>query len=376
MSWPGQWGYLFWRFLHLSVLSYRHLEFTKEISQRWQTFFLLLCPHLPCPMCRPHCYLFWHAYQPSLEQTEVPSFPTWQSLWDALVALHNNVNERTHKLIVPSDEALVYWTEYASKVPQGYSQDFWDILLMVLYAAYHDPNKPTEQENAQVRDFLKATAHIVPFWSQTILPEAAGTADQPPLLVAEVWHQMVSEEKVWVTRDDAVLCLNNLYNRFAPTFQQVRRTYLDFLQAFQTRFQAKEHLNLVRATQVHEEDQKKMLEMQKALQQCRTTVVPSDFLFYQLTTFILLGLIMCYLVYRLWCWQQHQPLGSRISTWWSGSPRVTTSLKQEAYSTSVPPPSSGVETTSERIPPDPTLGGLDRGRYRRKRADPRMTGSR
>ena len=97
---PASWGPSAWVFLHCVSLTYPRNP-TKEDKQHYRTFFESLADTLPCKLCQAE-YRQWlknHPVGPHLSSRKK------LSAW--LIDLHNNVNMKKNKTVVPSDAAAV-----------------------------------------------------------------------------------------------------------------------------------------------------------------------------------------------------------------------------------------------------------------------------
>jgi hypothetical protein len=232
-------------------------------------------------------------------------FVTWNDLWRYLVTMHNGVNVRTHKLQLTEAEALTVWQKEWAALTHGYSQDFWDVLTFCVFSGVHDPNQVTPEESEQLKRFLQLAVSVMPFGGQN-----NARTTMLDLLEAEVMP--------WSSRDAIMVVLTSLYNSVAPLVQQPTRSYTDYQQTFHARFQPKEHVSLVRATQMHEEDQRKLVDLQKQLYDGavspNTTATTCSCLLYQVVAGVMSSLVLLYVSYRVWHWRQAMPFSASVAS--------------------------------------------------------------
>lgn len=97
---PTSWGPPAWVFLHCIALTYPKNP-TKEDKRHYSAFFDSLGHVLPCKLCRPE-YNKWLSKNPV-----GPHLSSRNKLSAWLVDLHNNVNLRKNKPVVPSQPAAL-----------------------------------------------------------------------------------------------------------------------------------------------------------------------------------------------------------------------------------------------------------------------------
>lgn len=97
---PASWGRSAWIFLHCVSLTYPKNP-TKEDKAHYRALFESLAYTLPCTLCQTE-YRQWlqaHPVGPHLSSRKK------LSLW--LIQLHNNVNLKKNKSVVPTEAAAV-----------------------------------------------------------------------------------------------------------------------------------------------------------------------------------------------------------------------------------------------------------------------------
>lgn len=97
---PASWGPPAWVFLHCVSLTYPKNP-TKEEKAHYRTFFDSLGNVLPCKLCRAE-YKAWTKTHPV-----GPHLSSRNKLSAWLVDLHNNVNLRKNKPVVPTQPAAM-----------------------------------------------------------------------------------------------------------------------------------------------------------------------------------------------------------------------------------------------------------------------------
>ena len=257
---PPLWGYLFWGVLHAIGMAFAvHFKDTPippELSEQLMQFFIRLCKYLPCPGCRFHCT--------SHMTTFPPKFTTGEEVWKFTVDFHNAVNRRTNKLEVTYDEAKSLlakdlsefnWT--VEKIEDAFMQDWWTAILMTTFSASTTPDSPSEDEKHEYMQLIKAMCYIMPFAFKKV--GAGGTVrDQLVAFCSSSRFKLNN-------RDETFESIVNLHNAVCDQFGRVPKTVKDMKELFAQKFEQKNTTELIRANQIHEEDQKKMLELQKEL---------------------------------------------------------------------------------------------------------------
>lgn len=252
MAYPPLWSVQYWRFIHCGILSYREVPFTPVISALWVEFFKLLCRYLPCPACAIHC-----GKHTSVTVAQGLEFNCWQELWDYAVEFHNEVSKRTKRLTYSVEEALTIWEEFVEKTRTDYFlQDHWDVLSWCVHTYARDPNQVTEEEVGSFKRFLEIALHVIPFWQQPVGEDIARD-----VLLATLREPVTDLS----TKEGAERLVNCLFNSVCGAFGVPSRTHEEMTQAFHDRYAGEKYLTYIRTMQIHEEDQKKLLELQARL---------------------------------------------------------------------------------------------------------------
>ena len=258
---PPLWGYLFWSLLHAAAKAFAVYfpdEIPPELAEALFRCLTRLCKYLPCPGCRFHCLN--HA------QASPPRFNNGVQFWKWTVDFHNAVNARTNKLTISYEEAETLlikqlaefeWT--VDKIEKAFLQDWWTAIFMTSFSFSLTPDTPKEEEKNEYR-----VCYLVPFGFKQMSDSKKKCRD--------VMHEFCSDPALLVldNRDKIFESLTNLHNSISSDFGRVPKTILDMKALFSQRFEAQNTSSLTRANQVHEEDQKKMIAMQKELNELRS----------------------------------------------------------------------------------------------------------
>lgn len=250
---PPFWGHLFWSLNH-AIGKYMHLTYPdqlpEEISQAMVTFTTKLCRFLPCPACKTHCTIYVSQIQ--------PKFTTGTEVWKYFIDFHNAVNTRTNKLTVTYEEADQYLqTNIGSSlenITTVFLQEWWTAILLTTFQISATPDAPKEDEKNEYKAFLKAWVTIVPF----------GHNHRPTLL-----EFVESAQFDLKNRDTVFESITNLHNSICAHFGRFPKTVKEMKELFAQQFEHKNQMELLRATQIHEEDHKKMLALRQELEQLK-----------------------------------------------------------------------------------------------------------
>lgn len=255
---PPLWGYLFWALLHAIAKAFavHHPEaIPSELSEALFQFMVKLCRYLPCPGCRVHCMAY--------TQQRPPRFTCGLDVWTYFVDFHNAVNARTHKTTMTYDEAeAVLVTQLAEfgwtvdHLEQAFCQDWWTALLMTTFSMSLTPDTPKEEEKKDFQAFLHHAVMILPFSFKPVVRDLLVTmVDSPSFNLS--------------TRDMAFEALTQLHNAVCADFGRVPKTVKEMKELFNQHFEQRNTTELIRANQIHEEDQKKLVALQTELDTLR-----------------------------------------------------------------------------------------------------------
>jgi hypothetical protein len=178
---------------------------------------------------------------------------------DIFCRLHNAVNERTHKLTISYAEAEEHLTKQLAefqwtpdKIEHAFFQDWWTALLMTTFSVSLTPDNPKEDEKKEYQAFIRDAVSVVPFaFKPSIRTILVAFVDSPDFKLN--------------SRDDMFESLTNLHNSVCSEFGRVPKTVKEMKELFAQHFEQKVTTNLVRANQIHEEDNKKLLALQEEL---------------------------------------------------------------------------------------------------------------
>jgi hypothetical protein len=264
MAYPPLWGYLVWSLLHSSGKAYakffKDKRIPDDISEQILTFMVRLCKYLPCPGCRLHCN--------NHTQNVIPRFFRGEDFWTYTVDFHNAVNTRTHKLTVSYADAEVYLNEKLQTfgnsidhIEDSFLQDWWTAIILTTFSYSYMPDKPTEEEKTEYKNFLKSLCYVLPF-SHKILTNGR--------LCRDVMLDFCDSPNMNVeNRDNAFESITNLHNSVCDEFGIIPKTVKDMKEEFGKKFDMKASTDVTRATQIREEDHKKMSALQQELNDLR-----------------------------------------------------------------------------------------------------------
>ena len=267
MGWPGDWGYLFWSLMHASGQVYRQKypeALPQGVSEQIELFLNRLCSYLPCPACKIHCA--------SHMRLNPPRFQSGTEYWQFTVDFHNHVNK--HKkppaMTITYEEAEALLTTQMSEfdwtldhLEEAFLQDWWTALILTHFNYTTKPDNPPQESQDTYREFLAAACFIVPFGHKVSHSDPSRTCCELML------EQVYASDFLLDSRDHAFEALTNLHNSVCEEFGVIRKTIKEMKAAFGQRFEMKHHTELTRAAQIRDEDMKKMMAMQKELDQYR-----------------------------------------------------------------------------------------------------------
>jgi hypothetical protein len=165
-------------------------------------------------------------------------------------------------------------------------QDFWSVLLFTCLSYTNTPDKPNEMEQNAMKQFLLASCYTLPF-NQHVC------ADQR--LARDHLTEFLLVNCDVSTRDNAFLTVTNMYNVLALEFGKEIRTVAENKEIFQTHFDPKTYPMFVRAQEVHNEDQIKMIALQKQLHNVTPIVQTTDEEYWKNVT-IALSVVLGFLI--------------------------------------------------------------------------------
>jgi hypothetical protein len=230
---------------------------TEEESKQIRTFLILISQKLPCPGCA------YSAMKYVLEHP--PNFQNGQEYWDYEFMFHNHVNRTKQQpcLELTREEAqeslTTKMTSYGFRMDQiddAFVQDFWSVLLFTCLSFTNTPDKPNEMDQNSMKQFLLASCYTLPFNRHVC-------GDQR--LAREHLTEFLLTNCDVSTRDNAFLTVTNMYNVLALEFGKEIRTVAENKEIFQTHFDPKTYPMFVRSHELHNEDQIKMIALQKQL---------------------------------------------------------------------------------------------------------------
>ena len=295
---PPYWSRFFWRLLHLSGKMYalRFQTIPSDVSERIYMFLVRLCKYLLCPSCSMHCAANMQIFP--------PRFMTGEQYWQYTVDFHNRVNERTQRLKVTNAEAeevlqtlLEEFKLTFDHLEDAFLQDFWTALLLTSFTFSKAPEKPTEDEKKEYREFLYDFCYIVPFGFKTIEQDKT---------VRDVMFEKSATLEL-ESKDGAFDAVIELHNAVSMVFGVAPKTQKEMKDVFGQNFDAKNATDIARASQMRDEDHKKMIELQQELIKLKDGAAPacdcSNFENATIALSVLLGVVLItllcvFIVYR------------------------------------------------------------------------------
>lgn len=233
-----------------------------ELSEALYQFMVQLCKYLPCPGCRFHCLA--HTGQVP------PRFTKGTDVWTYFVDFHNAVNKRTNKVLVSYEEAERVLAEQlkefgwtTDKIEEAFLQDWWTALLMTTFSLSTTPDTPKEEEKKEFQTFMHNASLVVPFGFKRL-----GSGQEVRTVLVEFVDSPALD---LANRDTVFEAVTNLHNAVSAEFGTVPKTVKEMKELFAKNFEQKNVTELVRVNQIHEEDQKKLVAMQKELAELRGT---------------------------------------------------------------------------------------------------------
>ncbi len=286
--WGPLWGSYYWRFLHFSAQSYRDKVLTEEESKNIRIFQILISKMLGCSYCSLHAmkYVLEHP----------PIFTTGIEYWDYEFTFHNHVNKTKKEPSIEltreeAQEALTLkMASYGFKMDEidnAFVQDFWSVLLFTCLSYSATPDKVSEMEQKSMKEFLLASCYTLPFNQHVCADQRLAREHLTEFLLANC---DVS------TRDNAFLTVTNMYNVLALEFGKEIRTVAENKEIFQTHFDPKTYPMFVRSQEVHQEDQLKMIALQKQLHIVTPIAQTSDEAEYWKNVTIALSVVLGFLI--------------------------------------------------------------------------------
>lgn len=301
---PNLWGYMYWFMLHCAGMYWKNKgTLTNEQAVIMKRFLEIMCRLLICPPCSMHCQL--HVTK------NPPVFTTGHDFWKYLVDFHNTVNQRKlHPSITLSyEEADAKLLEQLKGFdPVDVCNDqIWACLLLTS-ARYFPAEKTeaTEDEQTMYRQFITDWFRVMPFGSKVIAGAFAGEDKTVRDVAIEALQTMDLR-----TREASFTSICSLYNVAAPHFGLMPRSTDETRVVFNNFWGTSSHsMDIQRSTKRHDEDQQKLIQMQKELhnmQQLMDRTDTQQLQSYKTATIVLtciLGLIIIGLIVLAIVWRR------------------------------------------------------------------------
>lgn len=247
--WPPNWGYYYWLLIHAGAKSYGSRVLSESEKAGVDLFFKSLCLGLPCPSCGLHCSDYVSA-SPAL-------FEYGHTFWRYTVDFHNAVNKRTHKLELSEEEATKCLYDTLTKYQgQTFLVEYWHVLLYSALVFSRTPESCSSEDRSSLLNLFTGACYVLPFAHE--FNSRASLLD------------VISNEGPRISnKDDAVSLVVRMFNRTCVDFGVIPQTKDELLQGFYQKFNHKQHLQLIRAHQIREEDHAKMMALQSEMQGLR-----------------------------------------------------------------------------------------------------------
>lgn len=243
-------GATFWFFLHCFALSYVGRDLTEEESRNIEAFLILLTKLLPCPNCSDHARIYTNGKK--------PKFTTGQELKEYLFHFHNDVNTRLNKMTFTMQEAddALQLKLNGRNVKDVLHDDFWRVLLWTAHSFSRTPDKPTELQQLTIKQFLYTACYAMPFWAHVMSDGRTAR---------EVMIETLNNHCDTTNIDAILYTINTMHNSVSLEFGTLYRTVEQTKKIFDVALDNKQYPQFIRANEMHMEDQKKLLALQKQL---------------------------------------------------------------------------------------------------------------
>lgn len=251
MGWPPVWGWFYWRYLHL-IAWYRDKDepVPVETLERLNKFLKFLFANLPCPQCGYHASAY-------LQENPIQENSTYGALFQWTVSIHNSVNTRNQ---VPEWTLEEVENDLANKLknPKEHN-DFllWSVLLLTgIICVGKNLEKDHAKKITQFLEFLEDAAVVFPY--------------------TEVGDKMVVQVRALQNRlrDNGAAGFVDEFNTMYKLMAGLRNCCVDSIRIsdaemerrLMNHYQKENYMDLVRAVQIREEDQKKMKELNEEVE--------------------------------------------------------------------------------------------------------------
>lgn len=270
--WSPHWGYFFWFFVHSSALSFdQDEEIDIETLTHLKSFWYNMCGVLPCPGCSLHCF------QNSMN--EQFDFKTGRDYWEFTVRFHNKVNKSLDKIEFSYNDAFDAWNKQLKQYNEDLNIDnfkkaflpvYWNVIYFCamtfngsLLSKVHKRASPRDDLRVEQKElmsrFLTSVCHILPFRNELVTDNN---------IVKNVLLNVLNEtplENV-STVDNALETVVRMYNSVCLDFGLTIKTKEMLQNDINIQLSNTFSVGFTRSYQIHEEDQQRILNMQKQIE--------------------------------------------------------------------------------------------------------------
>lgn len=265
--WSPHWGYFFWFFIHSSALSFDQDEqIDIETLAHLKSFWYNMCGVLPCPACSLHCF------QNSMN--EQFDFKTGRDYWEFTVNFHNKVNKSLDKIEFSYDDAFNAWNKQLKQYNENLNIDnfkkaflpvYWNVIYLCAMTfnasmrSVSPRDDPRVEQKQLMSRFLTSVCHILPFRNELVTDNK---------IVKNVLLNVLNEtplENV-STVDNALETVVRMYNSVCLDFGMEIKTKEMLQNDMNIELSNTFSVGFPRAYQIHEEDQLRILNMQKQIE--------------------------------------------------------------------------------------------------------------
>jgi len=266
---PPYFGRFHWTLMHAVAEHMVNLfgaesELPSNMKQALFTFIIGICWLLNCPGCKIHATQY--------TTQNKPLFHTAGDCRQYILNFHNAVNQRLNRLQYTLADAQAALNERLSEfgwnitdLTSVFWHDWWQGLLLTTFSFASNPDKPTETERDQYKTFLHAWCQVVPFGDKQC-ESATGQQKVSDILL----HTLQSNGNV-DTRENAFATVVSLHNAVCTFFGKLNFTVKEMTEKLNRAYDLKNSSDVARSAQTREEDHRKMLALQKELNELKAS---------------------------------------------------------------------------------------------------------
>jgi len=308
---PNLWGYMYWFMLHCAGMHWRSkVTLTIDEAAMLKRFLEIMCRLLICPPCSLHCQMY--------VMRNPPIFATGHDFYKYLIDFHNTVNQKK-----PDPSVTLTYEEADAKLLeqlqgqtpiQAFNDQMWaSVLLTTVRYFPTEKTVATDEEVAAYRQFLSDWIAMVPFSHRVV--DGVFTTDDDTMKTVGSCMQSALATLPLDTRESSFSSICALYNVAAPHFGLLPRSTDETRVIFNNFWGDSKHsTDIQRSNKRHNEDQLKMVQMQKelhAMQQLLDRTEAQKLESYKTATIVLscilglliIGLIVLAIVWRRRGWK-------------------------------------------------------------------------